>query len=101
MHGLERVGGQNLRAFVVNSAPNEVFEKLNNGTELPGPNGDLTIQNLHINGFIGKGGNGGLIQSHQRLDSVPPAAGCAEAASPVFFGYVMWDRKIALVRRVL
>ena len=46
---LERVGGQNLRAFVVNQQI---------GVEVSHAQGNLTIQNLHIKGFIAKGGNG-------------------------------------------
>ena len=54
---LERVGGQNIRAFVVNSATAEVDQNPDEPDE--NPIGDLTIQNLHIKGFMARGGNGG------------------------------------------
>ncbi len=50
---IELLGSQNLRAFVVNSGPDEDVADAE-----PAPAGNLTLKNLHIKGFRAKGGNG-------------------------------------------
>jgi hypothetical protein len=56
---LERTGVLNIRAFVVNrSIVPEVTQDPDEPDE--NPIGDLTIQNLHLKGFIAKGGDGAV-----------------------------------------
>ncbi|MBK7472799.1 MAG: hypothetical protein IPI73_21460 [Betaproteobacteria bacterium] len=54
---LERVGGLNIRAFVVGSVPGGTTVP-SDGTDVYDGTGSLTIQNLHVKGFRAKGGNG-------------------------------------------
>ena len=54
---LERVGGINLRAFVVGTVAQGTTVPSAGGTPYSGT-GSLTIRNLHIKGFQAKGGNG-------------------------------------------